>query len=202
MDTDTAASPLTLGAETGAPPAHQGQLSDVEQNMLNAGVTIDEPGFEDYFGFNETRRWYFPDGKQYIEYRLMNEGSRSNFQSKNSRDVRLFKASGDASIKVDPSVERWILFQESVIGWFVVKKNPDTGDWDAQPFDRNGKPAPGGAFEQWAKSANPKLISDLEAAIRKANPWLQTDLSVKDIDEQIKELQEMRIEAVRREEGK
>lgn len=200
MESDTVVAP-PIGTETGSRPDNQ-SLSDTERNMLAAGQTIDEPAFEDYFGFNETRKWYFPDGKQYIEFKIMNQGARDNFQSKNSRDVRLFKTSGDASIKVDPSIERAILFQESVVGWFVVKRNPSTGEFEAQAFDRGGKPVAGGAFEQWLKGANPKLISDLEAAIRKANPWLHAELTVKDIDEQIAELQEMREEAVRREEGK
>jgi len=177
-------------------------LSDTEQNMLRAGVAIDEPGFEDYFGFEETHKWFFPDGKQYIEFKIMNDGARGRYQQKTSKDVRLFKTSGDASIKVDPSQERTILFEESIVGWFIVKKNPETGEWDAQPFDREGKPKPGGNFDKWRAQANPVWISDLEAAIRKANPWLRAELTVKDIDEQIAELNVMREEAVKREEGK
>jgi hypothetical protein len=183
-------------------PVPETGVSDTEKNMLAQGVPIDEPGFEDYFGFDEVERWYFPDGKQFIMFKIMNEGARSRYQKATSKDVRLFKTSGDASIKIDPSQERTVLFEESVVGWYLVKKNHATGEWEDQPFDRDGKAKQGGTFDQWRLKADPRIISDLEAAIRKANPWLRNDLTVKDIDEQLEELKKMREEAVAREEGK
>ncbi len=194
MDTQSVPAPLAMPIPEDA--------SETEKNMLEAGVAIDEPAFEDYFGFEETHKWYFPDGKQYVEFQIMNDGARSRYQAKTSQNVRLFKTSGDAQIKVDPAQERGVLFEESVVGWFVVKKNPATGEFDAQPFDRGGKPQQGGNFDQWRMKANPKFITELESAIRKVNPWLRNDLSIKDIDEQMDELREMRAEAMKREEGK
>lgn len=168
-------------------------LTDTEKNMAAQGVAPDEPAFDDYFGFSETNKWYFPDGKQFISFQLMNEGARSRYQAKTSQDVRLFKTTGDASIKMDASKERRILVEESVIGWYVIR------DGDPVPFDST---KPGSVFMQWYEKANPKFVSDLELAIRKANPWMQAEMTVELIDEEIANLRSMREDAVKREEGK
>src|SRR4051812_3892522 len=66
----------------------------------------DQAVYEDYFGFAETQRWYFPDGKQYIEFQRMNEGERARFQKMTTRDVTVIRGSGDAKVKMDPATER------------------------------------------------------------------------------------------------
>jgi hypothetical protein len=152
----------------------------------------DEKVYEDYFGFDETRQWYFPDGKQFITFQVMNEGQRSKFQKLTNKDITLRRQSGDASIKVDPAEERYALLTSSVTGWSVF---------------RNGEPVPfsigskGATFEQWLERANPKLVDDLEFTIRKANPWMQADMDLDQIDEEIERLRDLRKQVEERQRG-
>ena len=169
-------------------------LSPAEQAMQANGQSIDEPVYEDYFGFEETHTWYFPDGKQYILFQTMNEGARARYQRATSKDVRLFKQTGDASIKVDPSEERHILFEQSVKGWYIFRNGREV------PFGPHA--GSGSEFHKWLMGANPKLVSSLELAIRKANPWLMNEQTVAEIDKQIEELKELRASVEAREEGK
>lgn len=168
------------------------------QNMRDNGVTVEEPGFEDYFGFDERRKFYLPDGKQYIEFKLMNEGDRSAYQQQTTRDVKLNRINNDATVKMDAAAERKVLIMNSVTGWYMFKKNHETGEWSQETYSSGS----GGTFGQWLQRANPKIVSDLEMAIRKANPWMQSEMTPEAIDEEIKNLQELRAEAVKREEGK
>lgn len=157
--------------------------------------------YEDYFGFEERRKWYLPDGKQYIEFKLMTEGERGYYQSKTSKDVRLFRQSGDASIKVDPTEDRKILMECSVVGWNLMRKVD--GQWQPVAFPTDIKRGgANNAFTQWLRGANPKLISDLEMTIRKANPWMQSDMTVTQVEEEIAELEKLRADLLKRDEGK
>ena len=169
-----------------------------EDAMRRDGIQTEEPAFEDYFGFSETHQWMFPDGIQYIEYRVMTEGDRAAYQKATSRDVKLSRGSGDATIKLDPSEDRRALFSSSVTGWYIFAKGSN-GQKIVPPFSIG---SPGAMFESWLNKANPKHVSDLELAIRKTNPWMQSEMTVKAIDEEIANLQELRKEAVEREAGK
>lgn len=143
---------------------------------------------QDYFGFQHRERHYLPDGVSYFELEAMNEGMKSKFQKMTQRDLVLEKGSGNARMKVDPGAERHELIKASVKGWNLT---------------RNGQLQPFGdaALRDFLTLANPKIVEDLEVAIRKLNPWLLGDATVAEIDKQIEELQELRIEAVKREEG-
>lgn len=156
-------------------------------------VDTEEAGYEDYFGFDETRKWYFPDGKQYIEFQLMNEGKKAEYQNKTQRDLILERSSGNARMKLDQGSERHALISGSVIGWKMVRKTTE-GKFEDAPFSKN-------AFDTWLKTANPVLVEGLEKEVRKANPWLMAEMSVEDIDKEIANLQEMREVAVEREKG-
>lgn len=152
-----------------------------------------EQVYEDYFGFDETKTWYFPDGKQYIAFKVMSEGDKSKFQRATNRDITLSRTSGDARIKADPAAERWALLEASVVGWNMY---------------RNGQPvpftigSPSATFNQWLNGANPRLVEDLEFAIRKANPWLQADMTVEEIDKEMDRLRELRESVVATEAAK
>jgi hypothetical protein len=174
------------------------EYTTAEQAAVAAGVTIEEPVFEDYFGFEESKVWYFPDKKQYITFKIMNEGDKAKFQKETNRDITLKRNTGDASIKTDPAQERHILLETCVTGWSVYRKNAQ-GKFDPVPFSIG---SPGSTFKQWLLKADPRLVEDLEFEIRKANPWLQGDMSVEDIDKEIERLVELREAAVKREEGK
>lgn len=154
-------------------------------------------GYEDYYGFDERARWYFPDGKQWIEFKKLNEGDRAKFLKATRSDVHLNQRSGEARIPFDQSKERKELLMAACTDWHVVQKVRATGEFRPMPFQNNG--TPGCTFAQWIDKANPALLGMLEKEIRKANPWLLAEMSVEQIDKEIADLQELREAAVERE---
>lgn len=153
--------------------------------------------YEDYFGFGQSERFTMPDGKQYIEFQVMNEGQRREFQKRTNKDIKFNRATNDASIKADPAEERWALITSSVTGWNLKRRRPD-GSFEDAPFSKG---SPGSELEKFLAKANPKLIDDLEFAIRKANPWMQADMTVEEIDKEMDRLRDLREQAVEREKG-
>jgi len=162
--------------------------------MSEASVTQpdDVEIHEDYFGFDSTEKWYFPDGKQFIEFRVMNEGDRVKFQTLTRNDVRFNRRTEEASLRADPAKERHALLEASVVGWHVFRAGQPV------PFSIG---SPGATFEQWLNNANPKLVDELEFAIRKANPWMQADMTVEEIDKEMDRLRELREQVAARERG-
>lgn len=141
----------------------------------------------DYFGFQANEKFVFPDGIQFIEFQIMNEGAKARFQKLTTKDL-VVQRGGDARMKMDPAQERHELIRQSVVGWNMYR-----GGQPIPYSDRN--------LKDFLELANPKLIEDLEKAIRKANPWLMAEMKVEDIDREIENLQEMRRVAVERELG-
>lgn len=167
--------------------------AQAELDAAAAGVpTTETPQYDDYWGFDERQQWFFPDGKQFIEFKIMNEGDRSRYQKLVNRDIAVSRATGDAKIKLDQAEERKALLESSVTGWNLYRQGSPV------PFAIG---SPGATFEQWLAAANPKLVDDLEFAIRKANPWLQAEMSVEEIDKEMDRLRELREQAVKREMG-
>lgn len=142
----------------------------------------------DYFGFSERKKYFLPDGITYVELEAMNEGSKAKFQKRTQRDLTLEKGSGNARFSMDPAKERHELIRECVKGW---------------NFIRNGIPIPFGeaGMRDFLTLANPKIVEGIELEIRKMNPWLLNELTVEEIDKQMKELEELREIAVEREAG-
>lgn len=157
-----------------------------------------EEAYEDYFGFAETKTFTLPDGKQQIFFQVMNEGAKTRFQQKTNRDIHMNRGTNDMRIKADPAGERAALIESSVVGWSLKRKNKATGQWEDVPFSNNG--TPGDELHKWLAVANPKIVEDLEDTIRKANPWLQADMTVEQIDEEIARLHDMRAEVVKKNE--
>jgi hypothetical protein len=89
------------------------------------------------------------------------------------------------------------LILSSVTGWSLRRRGPQ--GWDVVPFSTGGANS---ALAQWLKVADPKIVDDLELAIRRANPWMQADMSVEEIDKEIERLQDLRKEVEARELGK
>ena len=150
-------------------------------------------GYEDYWGVSETRRYTLPDGKQWIEFKIMDEGDKTKFQKMTNSDL-IVQRSGDSRIKIDPARERHELIKSSVTNWNLMQKHPD-GEWHPAPFAGNR------SIEQWLEKAPPKIVEDLELEIRKANPWMQADMSVDEIDKEIERLNDLRKLARERELG-
>jgi len=162
---------------------------EVQARARAAGEDVETDVYEDYFGFQETHRWLFPDGRQWIEYQTMNEGAKAQFQKRTNRDLVVERASGNARMNIDPAQERWALLGAACTSWHIMREGHEVNFSNA-------------TFEQWLKVANPRLVEDLEKAVRKANPWLLQDMTVEDIDREIKNLQEMREVAEEREKEK
>lgn len=141
----------------------------------------------DYWGTDETHRHYLPDGIQYFEFSIMNEGAKAKFQRLTNQDLTIGR-DNTAKVRMDPANERHTLIKTSVTGWHLFKDGKEVR------FD-NSK------LEQWLSVAPPKLVEDLEFAIRKANPWLQADMTVEEIDKEIARLEELRRDVVAREAG-
>ena len=164
----------------------------------------EERVIENYYGFSEQHRFQLPDGVQWIDYKIMDEGKRSMFQKLTNKDITLRRQSGDASIKVDPAEERKVLLEQSVVDWYMLKPKPGVAnprvesDFEPAKFSIG---SPGSEFNQWLAKANPKVVDDLEFAIRKANPWMQADMDVEQIDEEIDRLRDLRKQAEERQAG-
>lgn len=154
-----------------------------EQNPVEATQ------FEDYWSFSQTERYTLPDGHQWIEFNIMNEGQKASYQKMINRDIKINRKSGDASIKSDIADERHSLIRASVVNW-NLRKGSEYVAYSRQMLDN------------WLNVANPRIVEALEFAIRKANPWLQGDMSIEDIDEEIQRLQELRLETEKRDQGK
>lgn len=154
-----------------------------EPGFGGPGVTETPGGQIDYFGFyGGGKKWYFPDGITYMEFSAMNEGQKKKFQKASSRDVTI-KRGGDAKLAMDVAEERWDLIITVTSDWNLVQAGPDGNR--PVPFSTVG-------LKRWLEVADPKLVADYEFAIRKANPWLQGDMTTADIDEEVERLQELR----------
>lgn len=165
----------------------------------DGSVELDEfAGFTDYFGFDETDKYTLPDGKQYITFKKLNEGARQQYEKQTQNDVNFNRRTDDARIRLDVSAQRTALIELSVTGWYMFRKENDK--WKPVPFSTG---TPGSELSKWIRSADPKIVNDLYTAIRKANAFLNEDMTVEMIDEEIARLQEMRVDILKRDaEGK
>ena len=159
-----------------------------EAAMQAAGIDTEESLYEDYFGFEETRKYLLPDGKQWIEFRIMNEGDRSLYQKNTSRDLKMDRRTEETTIKVDQAADRHALIQSSVVGWHMMSRNRATGTWEPVAFNNS----PGGSFAQWMNKADPKIIDQLFKELHLANPWLMGERTIEEIDKEIVDLQQLR----------
>lgn len=169
---------------------------DEHQNIPDGqpGAEVEYASYVDYFGFDETHKYKLPDGKQYIEFKALTEGQRARYESSTSRDIRFNRRTDDAAIKMDAAADRKALIEASVIGWNMWRVR------DGQPepvaFSTG---TPGSTLSQWLNGANPRLVNELVAAIRKANDWMSEDMSSEMIREEIARLQELLAQAEERE---
>lgn len=176
--------------------ARDAYVASTEKSMREAGVQVEEKvEFIDYFTFDETLRHYLPDGIHYIEFKPMTEGKRRKYQSKTMTTMTMNRASGDSKIGINVARDREELLNASVTGWFMERRD-GMGNIVSVDFrdSRHG-------WLAWSENTNPKLIEDLEKAIRKANPWMQADLDIEEVDNEIERLTELRRELMDRKLG-
>jgi hypothetical protein len=164
-------------------------------------VPMNEPEveFEDYFGFDDFHTFTLPDGKQWFKFKVMNEGDRAKFQRLTNKDIKINRTSQDAIIATDVAAERHMLITQSVVDWYMLAR-----------MEPGAAPQPVGFslsagkinLQVWLAKANPKIVDDLELAIRQANPWMQADMTTDEIDKEIQRLNELRDEVTKREASK
>lgn len=150
----------------------------VDPTMVDTG-----DGYDDYFGVSDTGRTTLPDGKQWIEWKVLNEGERRKYLNRQNRELAL-KKGGDAVMKMAPGDDRFHLLSTAIVGWNLHRRDK-TGQFVPVPFSKN-------TLEEWLNVAPPKIVDLVEKDVRKANPWLLNDLSIEEIDKEIAALEEMR----------
>ena len=180
MDTDTEEQQENVRQQT------------IAREMEAQGVSSTIPVQADYFGFEETFEVTLPDGMSKITHKRLTEGDRRNYLDKVNREVRLQKTTGDAIMKMQAGQERHVLLDAAIVGWNLQRSGQPV------PFSKGSA---GSNLGQFLNMADPKVVDIIEKAIRKVNPWLMADLTVEDIDQQIEELNEMRVIKVKEEEG-
>lgn len=137
---------------------------------------------QDYFGFQSLKKFFFPDGVTWIEFTVLNEGQKKNFQDKTSSDMVVERRSGDARMTLKQGTQRHELLKAACVNW-NLKRNV-RGTVQEVPF---------GAvpFNDFLTLGDPRIIENLEKEIRKANPWLMADMTADDIRKEIENLEEL-----------
>lgn len=158
-------------------------------------------GFASYWGTDQTERFFLPDGKQFFEFKPMNEGAKSRFQKKTNKGIRMDQRKQEALIDIDPAQERHILIVESVTNWNLIKPDPTTGQPVGYPCPESPVSRRNALEGEILDNFDPKIIQDLEFEIRKANPWMQADMDIAEIDKEMERLQELRQQALEQKAG-
>lgn len=164
------------------------------ETVVSTTPTLQEdaqPQIVNYWGTDEKHKHFLPDGVQYFEFKIMNEGDKSKFQKLTNSDL-VVDRNNTARVKMDPVAERHTLIKTSLTGWLLYIE--DKGRMVPATFND-------AMLDSWLQVAPPKIVEDLEHAIRMANPWMQADMSVEQIDEEINRLYEVRKQAVERAAG-
>jgi hypothetical protein len=144
---------------------------------------------QDYFGTDVTHKCYLPDGASYIEHKELSEGDRRRYMNATNKDVRIARQSGDMHLKMAAGDDRYHLLKTAIVGWNLVRQG-ESVRFTSDKLDR------------WLAEAPPHIVDIVEKDVRKRNPWLVSDVTIEDIDKQIAELQELREQRVKEEEGK
>jgi hypothetical protein len=166
-------------------------MTDTMHEGTDAGLDTGEL-YVDYWGTDEIHRHLLPDGKQWFEFKIMDEGARTRFQKLTNNDLTVMR-DNTAKVKMDPAQERHTLIKESVVNWNLFAKDA-SGHQGPVLFNKH-------MLEKWLEKAPPKIVDELEFAIRKANPWMQADMSVEEIDKEIQRLYDLRKDVLARESG-
>lgn len=176
-------------------------LEATHQNMVEAGVALETRRIVDYWSFQATEKWYLPgqdalpeSERQFILFKKMTEADKAEFQTKTNRDIRVQNTTKDIKLNMNPAHERAELLRISITGWYLFKPN-HKGELVEIGYSEKERAA-------FLRQADPKLVQDLEAAIRKANPWMRAEASPEEIRAEIAALTEQLAEAEAREEAK
>lgn len=148
------------------------------------------PVQQDYFGADApTYKVFLPDGISYVEHQKLMEGARRQYLNATNRKVRLQRQTGDAVMDMAAGDDRHHLLKTAIVDWNLKSKG------EVVPFSKKN-------LEQFLEKADPSVMDTIEKDIRNRNKWLLADVSIEDIDSQIKELEELRQEKLAEQEGK
>ena len=140
-------------------------------------------GAVDYFACDETYKVMLPDGIQWLECKTLNEGDRKRYQSKLNKDLTIKKSTGDAQLRLSQGEERHELIKAAVTGWNVMRAGKPL------PFSKGSD---GSNLTQFINAVPPSVVDHIFKQISERETWLAGDISVEDIDEQMKQLQDLR----------
>ncbi len=161
---------------------------------------VEEPvSYEDYWGVDETFKFFLPDGKQFFEIRPMNEGMKAKFQKTTNKGIQMNQRTQDATIHIDPANERHTLIEQSVINWLIMQKDA-RGTWSPYPCPTEENRRRNNIHVILEKF-NPKVIQDLEFFIRQQNPWMQADMDVEEIDKEMDRLIQLKKDVLEQKAG-
>ena len=175
------------------PEEHAERMDRMSQDMAAAGIATEETLQVDYFGFEETQRVDLPDNRSYVDIKALNEGGRRAYLNAVNKEVRIAKGTGDAVMQMANGDERRILLRHAICGWNLVRVR--NGALEPVPFKD-------GPVSDFLEKANPVIIDVIDKAVRKQNPWLQSDVTLEDLENQRKELDEQIEKKRLEEEGK
>ncbi len=166
----------------------EARQQSVVANMAAFGQVVEEKVYADYFAQDAPMVHILPDGRSSITFRKFNEGQRRKYLNKVNRDVRVQKVTGDAIMSMKPGDERAALLEDAIVDWNLHR--------GGQPHQFNSK-----NLREFLDLADPKLIDDIEKAVKLANPWMLGDMEPEDIDREIKNLQELKAKILEEREG-
>lgn len=176
MDTDTA----TLEDKRAA---------QVRAAMQAEGQKTEEPVYQDYFGFSETFNVKLPDGLSFVTHSSLNEGGRRQYLNSQTKDVVVEKGTGNARMKLASGDDKLNLLKIALTGWNL---------------QRGGKPVEFNKtnLAAFLENTNPVIVDLIHKDVIKHNEWLLDDMTVEQIDEEIVNLQELRVKVEKASEGK
>ena len=157
-----------------------------------------QPQIFDYWGTDETHRWDFPDGVQWMEVKVMNEGDRAKFERLTSQDLRVDQRSQQAIMRLDQARDRHSLIEAAIVNWKLYRKTKggnNDGQLEEVRFTRE-------KLTGWLQTADPRLVDDISMFIRKVNPWLHGEMTIEQVDQEIERLRGVRDDLEKRDAGK
>lgn len=143
----------------------------------------------DYFGQSDDHKHMLPDGVSYVMLKEMREGERRKYLNKTNRDITIARASGDARLRLAPGDERFELLTAAITDWGLTKKGKDV------PFNQRN-------LAEFLDRVDPRVADGIEEEVRRINPWLNSELSIEDIEAEIDRLQELLEKRQEEERGK
>lgn len=165
--------------------AEQNRLAEAQRRQEAAGIIVEAPvvppNVGNYWGKLDPIKHFLPDGIQYIEYLPMTEGERAKYQTATQSKMTMNQNTRDSTMTFNVARDRRALLEVSVKGWNMLGPDGEPVAFKNSQF----------GFWKWYEQADPKLIEDLEKAVRKSNAWLQADMDEDEIQQEIERLNEL-----------